>query len=60
MHAPEGFDWLLWRVVLSERITDSRHTIETEWTISDVLEAHTALDLAEDLAILVDRRLVVK
>jgi len=31
--------------------------IETQWTIEDVRRAHLALDLAEDLAVLVERRL---
>lgn len=51
------FDWLLMRLVTSEKITDSRLEIESEWTMLDVLEAHEALDVIEDLQVLADRRL---
>ena len=47
-------DWLLWRLVLSDKISASLAEIETEWTICDVLDAHEALDVVEDLAVLMD------
>lgn len=42
---------------MSDRLGASLSEIETEWTVEDVRKAHLALDLAEDLAILVERRL---
>jgi len=37
------------RLCLSPKIHDSRHEIETYWTIDDVAEAMEWLDLAEDM-----------
>lgn len=56
-NVPDDFDWYLWRLCLSDRIRDDRATIERDWTMGDVLEAHLALDVAEDLAIVARRRL---
>lgn len=43
--------------MLSDKIRATRREIETEWTLAEMAEAHLALDLQEDLAVLVDRRL---
>lgn len=59
LNAPADTNWLLARLVLSDKIKDSRIDIETKWTLSDVLEAHEWLDLAEDMAVIVERRLAV-
>lgn len=41
--APD-LDWFVWRLVLSEHITDSLPTILNEWTLDHALDAHEALD----------------
>lgn len=46
---PEGFDSMLWRLVLSPRIGASLIEIERDWTMGDVLAAHLALDVSEDI-----------
>lgn len=56
LQAPPDFDWYFWRLVLAEKIGASVREIE-DWSLADAAEAHLALDLAEDTAILVDRRL---
>jgi hypothetical protein len=57
LQVPADFDWYLWRLVLSPKIGASLHEIENDWTIDRMAEAHLALDLAEDLETLIERRL---
>lgn len=59
MRAPEDFDWWKWRPVLSTRIGASLREVST-WTLAEMAECHLALDLAEDLDVLRDRRLAPK
>ena len=40
---------MLWRLVLSPRISSGLIEIQTLWTMADVMEAHVALDVAEDV-----------
>ncbi len=44
-------------MLLSERLTVTRVELESQWSIEDAHDAHDALDLAEDMAILVDLRM---
>ncbi|MCB0912465.1 MAG: hypothetical protein KDB60_12695 [Propionibacteriaceae bacterium] len=46
---PEGLEWDVWRVVTSERINVDLVTLQTQWTMLDVLNANVALDVHEDL-----------
>jgi hypothetical protein len=48
---------MLWRLVLSPRIASSLIEIQTLWTLADVMEAHVALDAAEDIEIAISEAL---
>jgi hypothetical protein len=48
----DGLDWFAHRLFLSPHVKDSRHTIETDWTMLDAIEMHIALDVLEDQAAL--------
>lgn len=39
----------MWRILLHERNTATRHEIETLWCYDDVIEAHQMLDIHDDL-----------
>lgn len=40
--------WIIHRVAVSRRYTDSLFTIETEWSLADVYTANAVLDAIED------------
>jgi hypothetical protein len=40
--------WIVHRIATSRRYTDSLHTILTEWSLEQVLEANDVLDAIED------------
>ena len=46
---PPGLDWEVWRVVSSPRINASLVEVETLWSYDDLLAAHDALDLWEEM-----------
>lgn len=46
---PEGLDWFLWRVLTHERNRSTLAEIETHWSLSDLLDAHLALDVHDEL-----------
>ena len=48
MKAP-ALDWFVWRLVLSEHISDSLPTILRDWTLDQGLDAHEALDYLDAL-----------
>jgi hypothetical protein len=48
---------MLWRLVLSPRISSGLIEIQTEWTMADVAAAHLALDVAEDVEITISAAL---
>jgi hypothetical protein len=39
---------MIWRVATHPRIKDSLVTIQTEWSLDDLLNAHDVLDALED------------
>jgi hypothetical protein len=42
--------WLVHRVAVSRRYSDSLHTILTEWSLDDVITANEVLDALDDAA----------
>lgn len=40
----EEVDWWIWRIVTSDRIRGDLISIQTEWSIDDVLDAHFVLN----------------
>jgi len=40
----------VWRIALSEHISDPLQTILTQWTLDDMMDAHDALDYLDALA----------
>jgi hypothetical protein len=48
---------MLWRLVLSPRISSGLIEIQTQWTLEDVAAAHLALDVAEDVEIAISEAL---
>ena len=44
-----ALDWFVWRLVLSEHISDSLPTILRDWTLDQGLDAHEALDYLDAL-----------
>jgi ribosomal protein S6 len=44
---PDGLDWYVWRIWRSGRATIQE--IETHWSLSDLVMAHMALDVEDDL-----------
>lgn len=47
---PAGIDWDIHRIASSERYSDSYVTICHEWSLDDLYEAHTVLDMYDELA----------
>lgn len=47
---PPDLDWFVWRLVLSESISDSLVQILNEWTLDQAADAHDALNYMECLA----------
>jgi hypothetical protein len=45
--ARRGVDWMIWRVVVAERIPDGLADVRQRWTLPDLLAAHLALDAIE-------------
>ena len=48
------FDAEVWRLCLSPRLSVSLYEIESKWTLADFVQAHIALDVAEDMETLID------
>lgn len=51
---PPDFDAEVWRLCLSPRLSVSLYEIESKWTLADFVQAHIALDVAEDMETLID------
>jgi hypothetical protein len=51
---PADFDAEVWRLCLSPRLSVSLYEIESKWTLADFVQAHIALDVAEDMETLID------
>lgn len=47
---PEGIDWAIWRVATHERNRASLAEIQELWSLEDLIEAHLALDVHDELA----------
>jgi hypothetical protein len=47
---PEGLDWFVWRIVTHERRPATLQEIETHWSLEDIVTAHLALDVIDELA----------
>lgn len=52
---PDEFDAEVWRLCLSPRLCVSLIEIQTKWTLADFVSAHIALDVAEDVEILIEQ-----
>lgn len=39
----------MWRIALSEHISDSLQTILNQWTLDEIMDAHDALDYLDAL-----------
>lgn len=46
---PPHIDWQTWRIAASPRFSSSLVEIETQWTMTDVHDAHDVLDIYEAL-----------
>jgi uncharacterized protein YbdZ (MbtH family) len=47
---PSGLNWFVWRVVTHERSPASGlHEVEQHWSLTDLLNAHLALDVHDEL-----------
>ena len=53
LQVPSHHSDFLWRLVIAR--LGSLREIEEEWSIVDALDAHTALDLEEDIPVLVEK-----
>jgi hypothetical protein len=45
---PEHLDWWIWRVASHERIKSGLIEIQTQWSLTDILDAHDVIDLYEE------------
>ena len=47
---PDGIDYFVWRLLLSDKLKGPRDLIELDdrWTYPDMLDAHAMLDAIED------------
>jgi hypothetical protein len=39
---------MIWRIATHPRIRDSLHTIQTDWSLDDLMQAHDVVDALED------------
>lgn len=46
---PDGLDWEVWRLLTDPRIKATKREIEEDWTLEDLLDAHTALDIRDQV-----------
>lgn len=46
---PGGLNWFIWRIATHERNRATPHEIETQWTGSQLVDAHLALNVHDDL-----------
>lgn len=44
-----GVDWFVWRIVISPHINESLTTIEREWSLGQLVQAHVVLDSIDAL-----------
>lgn len=49
MATPDGIDWDVHRIAASGRYADSLITIQTQWSLDDLYEAHDVLDMYDEL-----------
>lgn len=52
MAIPDGIDWDIHRIATSGRYAEQLTTIQTQWSLDDLYEAHEVLDMYDEL----DRR----
>lgn len=52
MPIPPHIDWMVWRIVSSERFSVSLYEIENGWTLDQVLDAHDVLDMYHDAEVM--------
>jgi hypothetical protein len=46
---PEPYDWYIWRIITSDKMTVSLTELKTTWSLEDLADAHDSLDLLETL-----------
>jgi hypothetical protein len=54
---PDGLNWFVWRVATHERSRASLIEIQTEWSLADLVDAHMALDVHDELQRRLSQRL---
>ena len=42
---------MVWRIIKQSKFQISRHQIETEWSLDDILKANALLDMEQDYEI---------
>ena len=47
--SPAGLNWFVWRVATHERTRASLIEIQTQWSLGDLIDAHLALDVHDEL-----------
>lgn len=52
---PKGVNWFIWRVATHEDSKASLDEIETRWSLSQLVEAHMALNVRDELKLEVAR-----
>lgn len=53
---PEGIDWMVWGLLTHERNRASLSEVEEKWCLVDLLDAHVALSVHDDLETLRNQR----
>ncbi len=54
---PSGLDWFVWRVLTHERNRATLAEVESAWSIDDLLTAHLAFDVHDELQFQINKKL---
>ena len=57
VNIPAGLDWFVWRVLTHERNRASLAEVENEWSLDDLLTAHLAFDVHDELQYQINKKL---
>jgi hypothetical protein len=49
VEVPAGLPWFIWRVAIHERTKATLYEIQQQWSLADLVNAHMALDVVDEL-----------